>query len=116
MYVTMETGQSMAVAGKPRKAVAVLARSHAEWSNRSQGRDYALCVSRLATVYAAAGDPEKACDTAEEAISLAYGIGSRRVIGQLAELLNALGRWQNDPAINATQGKLGALVSSFQAG
>lgn len=116
MYVAMETGQSMVVAGRSHDALSVLARSHSEWSDRSQVRDYALCVSRLATAYAAAGDPEQACDTAGEAINLAYGIGSRRVVGQLVELLDALGTWRNDPVISATRGRLSTLVDSFKAG
>lgn len=114
MYVAMETGQSMVVAGHPKSALEVLARSHSEWSDRTQVRDYVLCVSRLATAYAAAGEVEEACNTAEEAINLAYGIGSRRVIGQLRTLLGVLGRWRNDPVIIPAQRKLIALVGSFQ--
>jgi tetratricopeptide (TPR) repeat protein len=114
MYVAMETGQSMVAAGQPADALMVLARSRAEWSDRSQVRDYTLCVSRLATAYAAAGEAEEACKTAEEAISLAQGIGSRRVIGQLNTLSGVLGRWRSDPAITVIQGKLGALIGSFR--
>lgn len=113
MYVAMETGQSMVVAGQSKIALPVLARSRAEWSDPNQVRDYALCVSRLATAYAAAGDPEKACETAEEAISLAYGIGSHRVIGQLSSLSGILGTWRNNSLTTATRKKLSALVGSF---
>lgn len=113
MYIAMETGQSMVVAGQSKIALPVLVRSRAEWSDPSQVRDYALCVSRLATAYAAAGDPEKACETAEEAISLASGIGSHRVIDQLGSLSGILGGWRNDSLITATRGKLNALVGSF---
>lgn len=114
MYVAMETGQSMVVAGRPETALQVLAGSRSEWSDRGQVRDYALCVSRLATAYAAAGDPENACATAEEAISLAHGLGSRRVIDQLNKLSGALGRWRTDIAITGMQEKLNVLVDSFQ--
>jgi hypothetical protein len=114
MYVAMETGHSMVLAGQPEAALPVLARSRSEWSDHSQVRDYALCVARLATAYVATGDPEQACATAEEAISLAYGIGSRRVISQLNGLSRALGRWRNHAAITATRGKLDALVDSFK--
>ena len=114
MYVAMETGQSMVVAGQSKVALPVLTRSRTEWSDPNQVRDYALCVSRLATAYAAAGDPEKACETAEEAISLAYGIGSHRVIGQLGSLSGILGDWRNDSLITATRERLNALVGSFK--
>ncbi len=113
-YVAMEAGQSMVIAGQPQNALDVLAKSHSEWSDRAQVRDYALCVSRLATAYAAADEFDQACETAEEAISLAYGIGSRRVIRQLSELFTTLGRWRSDPVITATRGKLSVLIGSFQ--
>jgi transcriptional regulator with XRE-family HTH domain len=114
MYVAMESGQSMVTSGQARKALPVLVKSRSEWSDRGQVRDYTLCVSRLATAYAAADEPEQACETAEEAITLAYGIGSRRVIGQLDRLFALLGRWPNDSDVTAAQEKLRALVGSFE--
>jgi transcriptional regulator with XRE-family HTH domain len=114
MYIAMETGQSMAVTGQSKIALSVLERSRAEWADRSQVRDYALCVSRLATAYAVAGHPDKAREIAAEAISLAYGIGSHRVIGQLSTLSGILGRWANDPLITATRERLSTLAGSFQ--
>jgi hypothetical protein len=115
MYVAMETGHSMVIAGQPEAALTVLARSHADWSDQEQSRDYALCVSRLATAYAAAGEPGQACATATEAIGLAYGIGSRRVITQLGTLSRLLaGKYAGDPTVTETVGRLNALTNSFQ--
>jgi hypothetical protein len=114
MYIAMETGQSMVVAGHPEIALSVLVRSRAEWSDPNQIRDYALCVSRLATAYAAAGDPRKACGIAEEAINLACGIGSHRVVGQLNSLSRALSGWRNDSLITATRERISVLAGSFQ--
>lgn len=115
MYVAMETGYSMVVAGQSEAALAVLARSHAEWSDQEQARDYALCASRLATAYAAAGEPERACAAATEAIGLAYGIGSRRVIVQLGTLSRVLaGKYAGDPSVTETVGRLNSLTGSFQ--
>jgi hypothetical protein len=105
MYIAMEAGHSMVVAGQPKAALPILARSRAEWSDRGQTRDYALCVSRLATAYAAAGEPEQACTTATEAISLAYGIGSRRVISQLGTLSRTLSsKCPGKPSVTDTVG------------
>jgi transcriptional regulator with XRE-family HTH domain len=114
MYAAMETGYSMVVAGKSETALPVLARSRAEWTDRSQIRDYALCVSRLATAYVSAGEPEQACATAEEAINLAYGIGSRRVVNELNNLSRMLGQWRNHSAITSTQERLNVLADSFK--
>jgi transcriptional regulator with XRE-family HTH domain/tetratricopeptide (TPR) repeat protein len=113
-YIAMETGQSMSVAGRSEIAVPVLARSRAEWSDGSQARDYALCVSRLAAAYATAGDLERACETAQEAIGIAYGIGSHRVISQLGLLSGMLAGWRSDSRAVATHERLSALVGSFQ--
>jgi hypothetical protein len=115
MYVAMEAGHSMVVAGQPKAALPVLAKSRAEWSDRGQARDYALCVSRLATAYAAAGEPEQACATAAEAIGLAYGIGSRRVISQLGTLSRTLSsKCPGEPSVTDTVGKLNVLAGAFR--
>jgi transcriptional regulator with XRE-family HTH domain len=114
MYIAMETGQSMVVSGQAGSALPILLKSRSEWADPEQARDYVLCVSRLATAYAAAGEPKQACEAAAEAITLAHGIGSRRVIGQLEKLSDLLARWRNDPVITATQEKLSTLAGSFQ--
>ena len=44
---------------------------------------YALCVSRLAIAYAAAGELEQACAAGGEVMALAQGLGSRRVVARL---------------------------------
>jgi len=41
-YVAMETGASWAVLGHARTALPVLEKSHSEWADKSQARNYAL--------------------------------------------------------------------------
>jgi hypothetical protein len=115
-YVAMETGQSMVIAGHPEFALPALARASTEWSDDGQARDHALCASRLAMAYAVAGHPERACAMADEAINLASGIGSLRVVSQLKDLSRVLGRWRDDPVISDTQERLNALIESFRPG
>jgi hypothetical protein len=74
-YVAMEAGASWLLLGHPRSAIPILEKGHSEWLDNSQMRDYALCVSRLAAAYAAAGELEQACAAAEEAKALAQGLG-----------------------------------------
>ncbi len=74
-YVAMEAGASWAVLGHARTALPILEKSRSEWLDHSQVRDYALCVSRLAAAYAAAGKVEQACAAAEEVLGLAQGAG-----------------------------------------
>jgi transcriptional regulator with XRE-family HTH domain len=113
VYAEMEAGASWVRLGHLKTALPILERSHADWPDHTQVRDYALCVSRLATAYAAAGELEQACTAAGEAVALAQGLGSRRVVGQLDLLYRKLGRWRQDPAAAGIRGRLQVLVDSF---
>ena len=110
----MEAGASWVLLGHARTALPILEKSRAEWLDRSQVRDYALCVARLAAAYADAGQLEQACAAAREALTLAQGLGSRRVAGQVAVVHRRLGRWQQDPAVASLRGSLKVLVDSFR--
>jgi len=112
-YVAMEAGASWLLLGHPRSAIPILEKGHSEWLDNSQMRDYAMCVSRLAAAYAAAGELEQACAAAEEAMALAQGLGSRRVAGQIDLVHRRLGRWRQDPAVASLRGSLKVLVDSF---
>jgi len=83
-YAAMEAGASWVLLGHPKTAIPILEKSRSEWADHTEVRDYALCVSRLALAYAAAGDVERACAAADEVVTLAQGLGSRRVVSQLA--------------------------------
>ena len=113
-YVAMEAGASWVLLGHPRTALPILEKSRSEWLDHSQVRDYALCVSRLATAYADAGELEQACAAAGEAVALAQGLGSRRVAGQIELVHRRLGRWRQDPAVASLRGSLKVLVDSFR--
>ena len=113
-YVEMEAGASWVILGHPRTALPVLEKSREQWADHSQARDYALCVSRLATAYAAAGEAEQALAAAGEAMTLVQGLGSRRVAGQLELAHRRLSRWQQDAAVASLRGSLEALTGSFR--
>ena len=112
-YVAMEAGASWLLLGHPRSAIPILEKGHSEWLDNSQMRDYALCVSRLAAAYAAAGELERACAAVEEAVTLAQGLGSRPVAGQIDLVHRRLGRWRQDPAVASLRRSLKVLVDSF---
>jgi hypothetical protein len=109
----MEAGASWLLLGHPKTALPILEKSRSDWPDHSQVRDYALCVARLATAYAAAGEVEQACAAAEEVLALAQGLGSRRVVGQLDLLYRRLGRWRQDPVVAGLRGRLKVLLDSF---
>jgi transcriptional regulator with XRE-family HTH domain len=112
-YAAMEAGASWVLLGHPKTALPILEKSRSEWLDHTQIRDYVLCVSRLAMAYAAAGELERACAAAEEAVTLSQGLGSRRVVSQLELLYRRLGKWRQDPAVASMRGRLKVLVDSF---
>ena len=109
----MEAGASWVRLGHPKTALPILEKSRSDWPDHTQVRDYALCVSRLAIAYATADEPEQACAVAEEAVTLAQGLGSRRVVGQLDLLCRRLAKWRQDPVVAGLRERLSALVESF---
>lgn len=113
-YAAMEAGASWVLLGHPKTALPILEKSRIEWLDHTQVRDYALCVSRLAIAYAAAGELEQACSAAEEVIGLAQGLGSRRVVGQIDLLYRRLAGWRQDPAVARVRGRLKMLVDPFK--
>jgi tetratricopeptide (TPR) repeat protein len=113
-YAEMEAGASWVRLGHPKTALPILEKSRCEWPDHSQVRDYALCVSRLATAYVAAGDLEQACTATAEVAALAQGLGSRRVVSQIDLLYRRLGRWRQDPAVEDMRRRLKVLVDSFK--
>jgi hypothetical protein len=112
-YAAMEAGASWVLLGHPKTAIPILEKSRAEWLKNSQVRDYAMCVSRLAAAYAAAGELKQACAAAGEGMALAQGLGSRRVTGQIDVAYRRLGRWRQDPAVASVRRSLKVLVDSF---
>ena len=112
-YAAMEAGASWVLLGHPKTALPILEKSRSEWLDHTQVRDYALCVTRLAIAYADAGELEQACSATEEAITLAQGLGSRRVVSQIDLLHRRLARWRQDPAVAGLRGRLKVLVDSF---
>jgi len=114
-YVAMEAGASWVLLGHVKTALPILEKSHSDWLDRTQVRDYALCVSRLATAYAAAGELEQACTAAEKVATIAQGLGSRRVAGQIDLLCRRLDKWRREPAVAAVRGRLRVLADSFKS-
>jgi transcriptional regulator with XRE-family HTH domain len=93
-YVEMEAGACWLRLGAAESAVPVFEDSRARWTATEQVRDHALCLARLATAYAMAGQSGAAFAVAEELVSLASGLGSIRLISQVADLRTSLAPWR----------------------
>ncbi len=113
-YAAMEAGAAWSLLGHPKTALPILEKSRLDWPEHRQVRDYALCVTRLATAYAAAGELEQACAATGEVLALAQGLGSRRVAGRIDLLYRRLGRWRQEPAVTGLRGRLKMLADSFR--
>lgn len=110
VYAAMEAGAVRLRLGDPAAALAVLERSLSQWSDGGQARDHALFLARLAAAYAAMGERDQARAAAEDALTAAAGLASRRVTGQLAGLAGKLAAWDDDPGTAAIRRKLAALA------
>jgi tetratricopeptide (TPR) repeat protein len=93
-YVEMEAGACWLKLGAAESAISVFEDSRARWTAPEQVRDHALCLARLATAYAMTGQPGLACTTAKELIAIASGLGSVRLVIQVADLKSALAPWR----------------------
>lgn len=96
-YAEMEAGAVRLQLGQPAAALAILEQSQSAWQDGGQARDRALCVTRLAAAYAAAGDRERAVKAAAEARSAASGMSSHRVSVRLGRLDRKLSAWGRTP-------------------
>ena len=105
-YVEMEVGASWVKLNAAESAIPIFEASRARWSAPEQTRDHALCLARLATAYAATGEPQQACAVAEDLITTANGLSSARVAAQVADLRESLSPWRRDPAVTHLLRKL----------
>jgi tetratricopeptide (TPR) repeat protein len=105
-YAAMEAGAVHLRLGDPATALTVLEPSCSQWSDPTQVRDHALSLARLAEAYAALGERDQARTAAEEALTAAAGLASRRVTGELAGLANKLTAWADDSGTAAILRKL----------
>jgi tetratricopeptide (TPR) repeat protein len=105
-YAAMEAGAVHLRLGDPATALTVLEPSCSQWSDPTQVRDRALSLARLAEAYAALGERDQARTAAEEALTAAAGLASRRVTGELAGLANKLTAWADDSGTAAILRKL----------
>jgi transcriptional regulator with XRE-family HTH domain/tetratricopeptide (TPR) repeat protein len=105
-YAAMEAGAVHLRLGDPATALSVLEPSCSQWSDISQARDHALSLARLAEAYAALGERDQARAAAEDALTAAAGLTSRRVTGELAGLASKLAAWADDSGTAAILRKL----------
>jgi tetratricopeptide (TPR) repeat protein len=105
-YAAMEAGAVHLRLGDPATALAVLEPSCSQWSDSGQARDHALSLARLAEAYAALGERDQARAAAEDALTAAAGLASRRVTSELAGLAGQLAAWADDSGTAAIVRKL----------
>jgi tetratricopeptide (TPR) repeat protein len=98
-FVEMEAGSSWVRLNVADSAISVFEASRTHRDAVEQVRDHALCLARLATVYATLGEPDRACLVAEDLIDTANGLGSARVARQVSALHASLAPWRSRPVV-----------------
>ncbi|HUN32676.1 MAG TPA: helix-turn-helix transcriptional regulator [Trebonia sp.] len=112
VYAAMEAGAVHLRLGDAATALSVLEPSCSQWSDTSQARDHALSLARLAEAYAALGERDQARAAAEDALTAAAGLASRRVTGELAGLASKLAPWADDSGTAAVLRKLAPVAQA----
>ena len=97
-YVEMEAATCWAKLGRPEKAVARYRRGLLTWPANLQ-RDRGLCMARLATAHASAGDIDSLLAAAPDAVALARQTSSCRTKRELQRLGRQLKPMRRDPTI-----------------
>lgn len=96
-YAEMEAGAVRLQLGQPAAALAILEQSRLAWPGGAQARDRALCLTRLAAAYAAAGDRDRSVEAVAAAREATDGMTSGRVAAQLGHLERRLSAWDRKP-------------------
>ncbi len=112
VYASMEAGAVHLRLGDPATALSILEPSCSRWSDAGQARDRALSLTRLAAAYAGVGERDQARAAAEDALTAAAGLASRRVTGQLAGLAGKLAPWADDSATAEIRRRLAATAGT----
>jgi len=100
-YVEMEAANCWLRLEQPGKAIPIFERSLENWPHGHQPRDRGLCLARLATAYAIAGDLDAAADAGEESLASLRIAGSGRVLNQLRQLRQRLAPAYDSPSVAA---------------
>jgi hypothetical protein len=110
-YIDMEAASCALQLGRPEQAVDLLETSLRHWPAEQQ-RDRGLCVARLATAHARAGNLEAVHVTATAAARIAQSTGSARVLAELGRLQTHLAPWGKLVEIAALNRLLNAMRGS----
>jgi transcriptional regulator with XRE-family HTH domain len=97
-YIAMETASCWVQLGEPHRAISVYERSLADWPAGLE-RDRGLCLSRLATAHAAAGNTPEAVRAAARAAPTVRGAYSARAVHQLRTARSTLAERASDKVV-----------------
>jgi tetratricopeptide (TPR) repeat protein len=99
-YIEIQRANCWLTTGRPRKAIALYEEGLRTLPAVYQ-RNRAATLSRLARAYTADGQPEQAASTAHKALPVARSSGSKRILGELADIGNELIPHRQLPAVAA---------------
>ncbi len=100
-YVEMEAANCWLQLEQPGKAIPIFESSLGNWPIGHQPRDRGLCLARLATAHAIAGDLDRAAQAGVESLITLRIAGSGRVLNQLRQLRMRLAPAYDSPSVAA---------------
>lgn len=95
--------------GRPQKSIDLFEERSGQWPVQFK-RNYGLSYSRLASAYAAVGNPEKACLVGRDAITLALSTQSSGTIRELFRLQTRLARWRKTDEVQEFNQAMHGLI------
>ncbi|MGL5826310.1 MAG: helix-turn-helix domain-containing protein [Nocardioides sp.] len=114
-YVEMEAGNCWIKLNQPTKALAAFERGLADWPD-GQGRDRTLCLARLATAHATAGDFDAASAIGTQALSSLTQTHSGRTLAQVKVLRHRMLPASRSPEVIEFSESFDSYVASRRAG
>lgn len=109
-YVEVHRAQSLEALGKHDQAAAAFM-SAIQGLPSDYHRDRGVYLARAAVAHAGAGVPEQAAEVGLQALAVAEGTGSGRIVQELARLDKALLPWQRLPEVGEFRSSFDALLA-----
>jgi hypothetical protein len=98
-YIEVQRAGCWLTLGKPQRAIALYEATLPGLPDVYR-RDRGVALGRLASAYAASGEPEPAAVTATEALNIGQEVGSERTLGMVRALGKALSGYRKLPAVS----------------
>jgi transcriptional regulator with XRE-family HTH domain len=106
-YIEVQRAGCWMTLGKPERAISLYEATLPALPDVYR-RDRGVALGRLASAYAASGEPESAATIATEALNIGREVGSQRTLGLVRAVSKSLSRYRQLPAVSQFMRELAA--------